>query len=398
MRVIVCDGVSLARRLRGEHALHQRAQERRGRSLAGDVAEREAERRRPADRRSRRSRRRSIGTASTPPRRVKKAPTAAGLRQQRLLDLRRDPHLLLHPRLLERLAIEPGVLDRDRRLGGQRLERRARRARRAACPSRGCRDTARRCAAPRRRPRPRRRSARGAAARTARCGCRARPCPCARRRARRRAGRRRCAARRCGTLLRESCGWSRRCCRSASSAPAPRASLNSSSPSALASMMKPRSAPVTSIAESSTSASTSSSTRPEPSARSPSSSAGNLAQVADGGRRRPRSTGGGAVGQEEDHLGAAAAAEPDAVAVRERALGDRLAVDERAVARAAVAQHEAGCPAARSRRGRATPRCRPAAGRWSRGGRSRTGPLAIGTMRRPSASVTSRRASGMAEV
>ena len=38
-------------------------------------------------------------------------------------------------------------------------------------------------------------------------------------------------------------------------------------------MMKPRSAPVTSIAESSTIASTSSSTRPEPSARSPSSSA-----------------------------------------------------------------------------------------------------------------------------
>ena len=38
-------------------------------------------------------------------------------------------------------------------------------------------------------------------------------------------------------------------------------------------MMNPRSAPVTSIAESSTIASTSSSTRPEPSARSPSSSA-----------------------------------------------------------------------------------------------------------------------------
>jgi hypothetical protein len=36
-------------------------------------------------------------------------------------------------------------------------------------------------------------------------------------------------------------------------------------------MMKPRSAPVTSIAESSTSASTSSSTRPDPSARNPSS-------------------------------------------------------------------------------------------------------------------------------
>ncbi len=45
------------------------------------------------------------------------------LRQQRLLDLRGDLHLLLHPRLLERLAVEPGILDRDRGLGGQRLER-----------------------------------------------------------------------------------------------------------------------------------------------------------------------------------------------------------------------------------------------------------------------------------
>ena len=56
-------------------------------------------------------------------------------------------------------------------------------------------------------------------------------------------------------------------------AAAPRAILNSSSSVGAASMMNPRSAPLTSIAESSTSASTSSSTRPDPSARRPSSSA-----------------------------------------------------------------------------------------------------------------------------
>ena len=55
--------------------------------------------------------------------------------------------------------------------------------------------------------------------------------------------------------------------------PRARASLNSRCPAWFASMMKPRSAPVTSMAESSTSVSTSSSTRPEPSARSPSRSA-----------------------------------------------------------------------------------------------------------------------------
>ncbi len=51
--------------------------------------------------------------------------------------------------------------------------------------------------------------------------------------------------------------------------PLPRAILNSSSPSALASIMNPRSALVTSSAESITSVSTSSSTRPDPSARRP---------------------------------------------------------------------------------------------------------------------------------
>ena len=51
-----------------------------------------------------------------------------------------------------------------------------------------------------------------------------------------------------------------------------------------ASMMNPRSAPLTSMAESSTSDSTSSSTRPDPSARKPFEQRGDLPQVAD--RRR----------------------------------------------------------------------------------------------------------------
>jgi hypothetical protein len=55
--------------------------------------------------------------------------------------------------------------------------------------------------------------------------------------------------------------------------PRPRAILNSRSALSSASMMNPRSAPLTSIAESSTNDSTSSSTRPEPRARRPSRSA-----------------------------------------------------------------------------------------------------------------------------
>ena len=121
--------------------------------------------------------------------------------------------------------------------------------------------------------------------------------------------------------------------------PRPRAILNSSSPVALASMMKPRSAPLTSIAESSTSDSTSSSTRPDPSARSPSSSAvtwrrSPIAVVAD------RSATVLGPLDHEDHLGAAGATEPDPVAVRQRLLGDLLAVDVGAVARILVADEE----------------------------------------------------------
>ena len=81
-------------------------------------------------------------------------------------------------------------------------------------------------------------------------------------------------------------------------------------------MMKPRSAPVTSIAESSTSASTSSSTRPDPSAAQPFEQRRHLPQLRRGRdgalfhRRR-------LVVDEEDDLGVAGIPEPDLVAVRQ---------------------------------------------------------------------------------
>ena len=126
--MIVCDGLVAGRRLRREDALHHRAQQRRRRPLARDVAEREAQRsvahfdvivEVAADRPARQRRRRGAEVAAGPRR----------LREQRLLDLRGDPHLLLHPRLLHRLAVEAGVLDGDRGFGRQRFERGARRSR-----------------------------------------------------------------------------------------------------------------------------------------------------------------------------------------------------------------------------------------------------------------------------
>jgi hypothetical protein len=48
----------------------------------------------------------------------------AGLGQQRLLDLRRDPQFLVEARLFRRLAIQARVLDGHRGFRGQRLERR----------------------------------------------------------------------------------------------------------------------------------------------------------------------------------------------------------------------------------------------------------------------------------
>src|SRR5262249_23472837 len=109
-------------RLRRENPLHHRAQERRRRSFAGHVAEGKTEASRgqidviievAADRTARQRRRRE----------TEERAVAAALREKRLLDLGGDAHLLLHLRLLHRLAIEPRVLDRDRRLGGQRFER-----------------------------------------------------------------------------------------------------------------------------------------------------------------------------------------------------------------------------------------------------------------------------------
>ncbi len=140
-------------------------------------------------------------------------------------------------------------------------------------PSRGCRDTARRCVSPRSACRPDRGSAPGEAACTARGECRAPPSRRDRTRDCFRADPRRPAPDRSrrpppGILRLVSKLLPGRVTR-----PRPRASLNSSSFSAFASMMKPRSAPVTSMAESITSASTSSSTRPDPRARRPSSSA-----------------------------------------------------------------------------------------------------------------------------
>ena len=79
---------------------------------------------------------------------------------------------------------------------------------------------------------------------------------------------------------------------------------------------------------------------PGPEGAQPFEEGGNLAQVADGGRRGGPVGDGLRFGDEKDHLGAAAASETDAVAVHERALGDLLAVDVGAVPRAAVPDHE----------------------------------------------------------
>ena len=66
---------------------------------------------------------------------------------------------------------------------------------------------------------------------------------------------------------------------------------------------------------------------------------GNLAEVANRGRRGLVLCG-GAVGEQEDHLGAAAAAETDAVAVDEWTLADLLAIDVGAVTGVLVANQE----------------------------------------------------------
>ena len=313
--------VVAGRRLRREDPLHHRAEQRRGRALARHVAEREAERavghvdvvvEIAADRPARQRRRRGAEVAARTRR----------LREQRLLDLRGDPHLLLHPRLLHGLAVEPGVLDRDRGLGRQRLERGARRVPTAATLSRGCRDTARRCAAPRRRSRPCRRSAPGAAARTGRGGCRAPRCPCARWPGRRRAGRRRCAVRRCGRPLRESCGWSRSCCPDSVDAAAAARHLELE----LAARARQHDEAALGAADVDRRIQHQRQHVVQHAAGSeraqPFEQRGDLPQIADRGGRRPVDRR-RRVGEEEHHLGAAAAAEADPVAVRQHPLGHR---------------------------------------------------------------------------
>ena len=104
-------------------------------------------------------------------------------------------------------------------------------------------------------------------------------------------------------------------------------------------MMKPRSAPVTSSAESSTSTSTSSSTRPDPTARSASSSVAIW-------RRSPTAAADAAVASagrlidQENEIGAVQPADVDAIAMLEHALGDRFAVDECAASRSPIPERE----------------------------------------------------------
>ena len=118
-----------------------------------------------------------------------------------------------------------------------------------------------------------------------------------------------------------------------------------------------------------------------------------LPKVADGGRRRAvdRRL---RVGEQEDHLGPARPAKPDLVAVHEHALGDLFAVDVGPVAGIPVLQLETVSVdsdfgvVARHLAARQPQVIGLAAADFER-------VFEIGTMRRPRASVTSRRASAM---
>ena len=103
--------------------------------------------------------------------------------------------------------------------------------------------------------------------------------------------------------------------------------------------MNPRSAPVTSMAESITSASTSSSTRADPRARRPSSRDATCRKSATA--EAPVPEGAPGLVQQEDQFSAALHAEPDLVAVPEHALGDRLVVHKRPTAGPAVSKQPA---------------------------------------------------------
>jgi len=107
--------------MRGERALERRRQQCRRRSFARHVAQREAEiaarqlevfEEVAADRAARNRRADHLDTLADVP----------GVGQQSLLNLGGDPQLLLDPRLLERFPVQPRVLNRHRRLGGERLD------------------------------------------------------------------------------------------------------------------------------------------------------------------------------------------------------------------------------------------------------------------------------------
>ena len=118
-------GAHLIRRLGAEHPGDRRRQQRGRRTLARDVADDEAEssvgkidvvEEVAADRETRRRR---------GGRREERAADVRR-RQQAALNRRGDLQLLFVLRLVERLAIEPRVLNRERRFRRQHLERRAR--------------------------------------------------------------------------------------------------------------------------------------------------------------------------------------------------------------------------------------------------------------------------------
>ena len=124
-----------------------------------------------------------------------------------------------------------------------------------------------------------------------------------------------------------------------------------------ASMMKPRSALVTSSAESITSVRTSSSTRPEPSARRPLRMAAIWPRSVTSDERLRAEPDASIVAEREHQFDGVGATQPDPIPVLQGALRHLLAVDERAVARAAVAQDVAAAIDRESRRDRATRRC-----------------------------------------
>ena len=106
-------------------------------------------------------------------------------------------------------------------------------------------------------------------------------------------------------------------------------------------MMNPRSAPVTSMAESMHEGQHLVEHAARPERAQALQQGGDLAKVADRGARvlLERGARQRLLVEQEHHLSTAAAAKPHQIAVRQRFLGDLLAVDERAIPRATVAEH-----------------------------------------------------------